>query len=290
MATILEGMPVARAVREETASIAAPLSAQGRPPTLCIVRATEDDAALTYERSLCKLASKLGLQVQVRALSPSASQEQVVGLVGLASRDDNVDGMLILTPLPAGVSMPAVVSAIDPAKDVDGATSKSLASLFMGVDEGFPPATPQAVMRILDYYEIPVTGKRVAVVGRSLVVGKPVAMLLLERDATVTLCHSKTDDLASVVQSSDIVVSAVGRPLFLGDEHFALGGEQVVVDVGMNLDASGALCGDVDFDAVGPMVSAITPVPGGVGAVATSVLLWHCAIAAKNRRLKGASC
>lgn len=286
MTAILEGMPVARAVRAEAAAIAAPLAAQGRPPTLCIIRATEDEAALTYERSLCKLAGKLGMSAQVRALSPTATEEQVVAKVRTSSNDDNIDGILVLAPLPAGVNATAVTGAIAPAKDVDGATAASLSSLFMGVDEGFPPATPQAVMRILDFYEIPVAGKRVAVVGRSLVVGKPVAMLLLERDATVTLCHSKTSDLASVVREADIVVSAVGRAKFLGAECFSAGRNQVVVDVGMNVDADGSLCGDVDFDAASPLVGAITPVPGGVGAVATSVLLWHCAIAAKNRRLK----
>lgn len=295
MTVILEGMPVARAVREETASIAAPLIAQGRPPTLCVIRATEKEAALTYERSLRNLASKLGIEVQVRSLSAAASEAQLRSFVRSASNDDNVDGILVLTPLPEGVNVPAVMDEIDPAKDVDGATSDSLASLFMGVDAGFPPATPQAVMRLLDFYEIPLAGRKAVVVGRSLIVGKPAAMLLLERDATVTLCHSKTADISSVIRDADIVVSAVGRPRFLGADCFSADGGQVVVDVGMNVDAGGSLCGDVDFESVSPMVDAITPVPGGVGSVATSALLWHCAIAAKNRRLRvgssrGGSC
>lgn len=286
MTKLLEGLPVARAVREEAAAIADPLIAQGRPPTLCIIRATEDAAAQAYERSIVTLAEKLAFEVVLKTLAADSTQDDVLRAVGSANRNEDIDGILMLAPFPQGVEAAAVMNAIDPVKDVDGATSQSLAGVFMGLDIGFPPATPQAVMRILDFYEVPLEGRRAVVIGRSLVVGKPAAMLLLERDATVTLCHSRTADIAVEIADADIVVSAVGRARFLGADDFEDAEGPVVIDVGMNVDVDGSLCGDIDFEAVEPHVAAITPVPGGVGTVATSVLLWHCAIAAKHRRLK----
>ena len=284
MATILRCGPVADAAREEAIEVARPLMEGGEPPSLCLIRANDDDAAVSYERSLVRAASDLGFETTLVTMSSAATEVDLIQAVEDADMDPGIDGVMVLTPLPEHVDASAVMNAIYPSKDIDGATDLSMSGVFTGRKIGVAPATPEAVIRILDHYHIAIEGKSVTVVGRSLVVGKPVSMMLLDRDATVTLCHSRTPDLGKALADADIVVSAIGKPRFLTRQLLAGNPDKVVIDVGVNVDDDGKLCGDVDMASIDRFVGAVTPVPGGVGAVVTSILLLHCAMAARSRR------
>lgn len=278
MADLLLGKPVGDALSEKTAALAEELTAQGIQPTLAIVRVGERPDDLSYERGACKRAEALGIAVRKFLLPEDASQDDVLAAIAQVNDDASIHGCLLFRPLPKGIDEAAVCNALDPAKDVDGITAGSLAGVFMDTGVGFPPCTAQACVEILDHYGFDVEGKSVAVVGRSLVIGKPVAMMLLARNATVTLCHSRSRELPAICREADIVVYATGRPRAYSLEHFS--GGQTVLDVGINVDEEGNLCGDVDFAAAEPVVGAITPVPRGVGSVTTAVLMRHVAEAA----------
>ena len=196
------------------------------------------------------------------------------------NNDDRIHGVLIFRPLPKHLDDEAVRRALKPEKDIDGITDGSLVGVFAGTKQGFPPCTPQACMEILDHYGIDPKGKRAVVIGRSLVVGKPAAMMLLGKHATVTVCHTRTVDMPAVCREAEILIVAAGRAGVVGKEYFAPG--QIVIDVGINVNAEGKLCGDVNFEEAEPVVEAITPVPGGVGTVTTSVLVGHVVEAAKR--------
>ena len=195
------------------------------------------------------------------------------------NRDENVHGCLLFRPLPSFVDESHMCELLDPKKDIDGITLASLASVFTDGHAGYPPATAAACIQLLDHYQVPLQGKHVVVVGRSLVVGKPVSMMLLRRNASVTICHSKTENLADIMRSADVVICATGRARTFGAQFFGPG--QTVLDVGINFDTQGNLCGDVDFAEVEPVVAAITPVPGGIGTVTTSVTMAHTVAAAE---------
>ncbi len=199
------------------------------------------------------------------------------------NKNDNIHGVLLFRPLPKHLDQAVIENALDPAKDVDCMTDGSMTGVFTGKEVGFPPCTPQACMEILDHYGIDCTGKRAVVIGRSLVVGKPAAMMLIKKNATVTVCHTRTVDMPSVVKEADIVIVAAGRAGVVDDTYLRPG--QIVIDVGINVNAEGKLCGDVDFEKAEPIVEAITPVPGGVGSVTTSVLVGHVVEAAKRKYL-----
>ncbi|TJW09665.1 bifunctional 5,10-methylenetetrahydrofolate dehydrogenase/5,10-methenyltetrahydrofolate cyclohydrolase [Parvibacter caecicola] len=278
MADLLLGKPVGDALSEKTAALAEELTAQGIQPTLAIVRVGERPDDLSYERGACKRAEALGIAVRKFLLPEDASQDDVLAAIAQVNDDASIHGCLMFRPLPKGIDEAAVCNALDPAKDVDGITAGSLAGVFMDTGVGFPPCTAQACVEILDHYGFDVEGKSVAVVGRSLVIGKPVAMMLLARNATVTLCHSRSRELPTICREADIVVYATGRPRAYSLEHFS--GGQTVLDVGINVDEEGNLCGDVDFAAAEPVVGAITPVPRGVGSVTTAVLMRHVVEAA----------
>lgn len=203
--------------------------------------------------------------------------------VDRVNNDDNIHGVLIFRPLPKHLDEAAVIKALSPEKDVDGITDGSMVGVFAGTNQGFPPCTPWACMEILDHYGIDCTGKKAVVIGRSLVVGKPAAMMLLKKNATVTICHTKTKDMPSVVKEADIVIVAAGRAGIVDDTYLRNG--QVVIDVGINVNEEGKLCGDVDYAKAEPIVEAITPVPGGVGSVTTSVLVGHVVEAAMRKYL-----
>lgn len=281
MADLLLGKPVGDALSEKTAALAEELTAQGIQPTLAIVRVGERPDDLSYERGACKRAEALGIAVRKFLLPEDASQDDVLAAIAQVNGDASIHGCLLFRPLPKGIDEAAVCNALDPAKDVDGITAGSLAGVFMDTGVGFPPCTAQACVEILDHYGFDVEGKSVAVVGRSLVIGKPVAMMLLARNATVTLCHSRSRELPAICREADIVVYATGRPRAYSLEHFSDG--QTVLDVGINVDEEGNLCGDVDFAAAEPLVAAITPVPRGVGSVTTAVLMRHVAEAAAKQ-------
>lgn len=280
MADLLLGKPVADAISEDVANQVAALKARSITPKLAIVRLGERPDDLSYERSACKRAETLGIAVQVFALGAEATEDDVLATIQAVNADDAIHGCLLFRPLPAGMDEVRLCNALLPEKDIDGITAGSLAGVFMDTAEGFPPCTAQACIEMLDHYGIEVEGKEVAVVGRSLVIGKPVAMMLLAKHATVTLCHSRSKDLASVCQRADLVVYATGRLRAFGLEFFAK--EQTILDVGINVDEAGGFCGDVDFAVAEPVVGAITPVPRGIGSVTTAVLMQHVVQAASR--------
>ena len=274
---LLEGKKSAAAIRDDAAATVQRLRAAGVVPSLALVLATSDESAAWYTRAIARAGEKVGIDVRVERLADDASTATVRSVLQRLSADDTVHGIILQVPLPPGVDGVELATAIAPEKDVDGANPVSLGRLTAGLP-AFAPATAAAVLRILDDHGVELAGRRAVVVGRSLVVGKPAAMLLLARDATVTVCHSRTRDLAARTSEAEIVVAAVGRPRMLGAAHVAPGA--VVVDVGTTPDENGNLVGDVDAEAVMGRAGALTPVPGGVGPVTTALLLHNTVTAA----------
>ncbi|MGW3345470.1 bifunctional 5,10-methylenetetrahydrofolate dehydrogenase/5,10-methenyltetrahydrofolate cyclohydrolase [Nonomuraea rubra] len=269
----LTGKDLAAAIRAQTQAEAA----AGVQPRLAVVVATADEASLWYVRSIAKAAAGVGIACDVVDLGPGADPGQIAETLARLSADPQVHGLMLQTPLPPGASAQELAAAIDPRKDVDGANPLSLGRLAAGLP-AFPPATAAAVLALLDHHEVELAGRRAVVVGRSTVVGKPLAHLLLDRHATVTVCHSRTRDLAAVTSQAEVLVAAAGRAGLIGAAHVAAGA--VVIDVGTNPTDDGGLTGDVDFEAVSGVAGALTPVPGGVGPVTTALLLRHTARAA----------
>lgn len=276
MAEILKGAPVAAALTEKLIEQADGLKAKGITPTLAILRVGENPGDISYETGAVKRCEKIGIDVK-KFILPDASK--VLETIKNINDDKNIHGCLMLRPLPDKNIEKAACEILCPEKDVDCMTEKSLAKIFTG-SPGFAPCTAQACMELLDFYGVELEGKSVAVIGRSLVIGKPVSMLLQNKNATVTMCHSRTKNLAEVCRNSEIIIAAIGKANFI-DKNFAASG-QIIIDVGINLDADGKLCGDVNFNEAEPIVKAITPVPAGVGAVTTAVLAKHVIEAAEQ--------
>jgi methylenetetrahydrofolate dehydrogenase (NADP+) / methenyltetrahydrofolate cyclohydrolase len=272
--TSLSGRELAAEIRAEAAVRAATLTADGPPPRLAVVTATTDEASAWYVRSIAAAAARAGIICDVD------TQETIAGITAtleLLSADVAVHGIILQTPLPGGARLADLAEAIAPAKDIDGANPESLGRLVARLP-AFAPATAEAVLALLDYYEVKIAGRRAVVVGRSVVVGKPVAHLLLDRDATVTICHSRTPDLPAITTQADILVAAAGRAGLIQPGHVAPGA--TVIDVGTNATPGGGLAGDVD-PAVAEVAGALSPVPGGVGPVTTALLLRHVTEAAE---------
>lgn len=267
MSTALSGRELAASIRSAATERAAVLTASGTTPRLAVVTATDDEASAWYVRSIAKAAGKVGIVCDVVA----ADSGKILPILAELSGDSSVHGIILQTPLPPGARLADLAAAIDPAKDVDGANPVSLGRLLTR-EPAFAPATAAAVLTLLEHHEIPLAGRRVAVVGRSAVVGKPVAHLLLDKDATVTICHSRTVDLPSVTREAEVLVVAAGRAGLIRPEHVRPGA--VVIDVGTNATPDGGLAGDVD-PAVADVAAALSPVPGGVGPVTTALLLKH---------------
>lgn len=280
MAAILKGAPVVAAMNEANAARCAALSEKGIIPTLAVVRvgAREDD--LSYERGVMTRCGKVGVAVRQFLLPADASQDELLNVIQKINADASIHGCLLFRPLPKQFDDRTIRAALDPKKDIDGITDGSLAGVFTNTAIGYPPCTAQACLEILKYYQIPLSGKRAVVVGRSLVVGKPAAMMLDRENATVTMCNSRTQDLPALCREADVVVVAMGRMGAIGGDALREG--QVVVDVGIHVNEEGKLCGDVRFSEAEPLVDAITPVPGGVGTVTTSVLVGHVVDAAEK--------
>ena len=281
MAKRLLGKEVTAALNERIKADAEALKAKGVNPTLCIIRVGENESDISYERGATKRCETLGVACEKILLPEDVSQEELLATIDKVNKNDQIHGVLLFRPLPKHLDQSVIENALDPAKDVDCMTDGSMSGVFTGKNVGFPPCTPQACMEILDHYGIDCTGKKAVVVGRSLVVGKPAAMMLIKKNATVTVCHTRTVDMPSVVREADIVIVAAGRAGVVDDTYLRAG--QVVIDVGINVNAEGKLCGDVDFEKAEPIVEAITPVPGGVGRVTTSVLVGHVVEAAKRK-------
>lgn len=280
MAELWKGAPVAAALTGQLTARTEQLIARGVTPTLAIIRVGQRPEDLSYERGALKRCQTIGIAVKQFILSEDPSQQDLLKVIQQVNTDPGIHGCLLFRPLPRHMDEEAVCAALSPAKDVDGITAGSLAGVFTGRGQGFPPCTAQACLELLRHYGYDLTGKRAVVVGRSLVIGRPAAMLLLHENATVTLCHTRTADLAAECRRADVLVAAVGRAGAIGADCLAPG--QVVIDVGINVDADGNLVGDVDFAAASALVDAITPVPGGVGAVTTSVLARHVVEAAER--------
>lgn len=282
MALLLKGKPVADALGKRTAEQTAIMASRGIRPCLAILRAGEDPGDLSYEKGAVRRCESLGIDVRLFHFPETVSGEELKVAVDRINRDDSIHSCLILRPLPSQADEEAIRRTLQTEKDADGITDGSLAGVFSGNATGFAPCTAEACIRVLDHYDIGIEGKNVTVVGRSLVIGKPVAMMLLQRHATVTICHTRTKNLPEICRRADILVVAAGRREIVDKTCLRPG--QVVLDVGIHVGAEGKISGDVDFSSAEPLVSAVTPVPGGVGAVTTAVLASHVAEAANAGR------
>jgi methylenetetrahydrofolate dehydrogenase (NADP+)/methenyltetrahydrofolate cyclohydrolase len=276
---LIDGRAIAAAVREDLSAAATALIAAGTVPTLSVLVPTDDEATDWYVRSIERAAKRVGVECRVEHMLDATGSQLGARLAEL-SLDPSVHGIICQTPMPAGVALHEVAAHIAPAKDIDGANPTSLGRLAAGLPT-FAPATAAAVMEILRHEGVPLSGSRVVVVGRSTVVGKPAALLLIAAHATVTVCHSRTVGLADVCAEADILVAAAGKASLIGAGHVKPGA--VVIDVGTNPTPDGGLAGDVDQEAVSRRAAALTPVPGGVGPVTTSLLLRHAVLAAQSR-------
>ena len=275
---LIAGRAIAAAIAAEVTADVAELTAAGTTPTLAVVVPTDDEATAWYVRSIEKAAAKVGITCRVDKLD-HPDGEAITKHLDALSADPAVHGIICQTPLPPGVNLDAVGAHIDPAKDIDGANPVSLGRLAAGLPT-YPPATAAAVLEILHHEHVPLAGVRAVVVGRSTVVGKPAALLLLAEHATVTVCHSRTADLAAVCAEADVLVAAVGRTHLIGAAHIKPGA--VVIDVGTNPTQDGGLAGDVDPHGA-DQAAALTPVPGGVGPVTTMLLMRHTTQATTHR-------
>lgn len=281
---VLSGKQLATLIQQRATEEVRVLENSGRRPVLAVVVATDDESTLWYVRSIERAAERLGIGCRIVDLGPEATEQVLASVLRDLSAEPSVNGIILQTPLPVGVKADSLVGLIAPEKDIDGANPLSLGRLAVG-QPAFAPATAQAVVELLNHFEVPVAGRNVAVVGRSAVVGKPLALLLLERDATVTVCHSKSGPLERYTQPADVVVVAAGRTGLLKGSH--LSPETVVIDVGTNVLPDGSLVGDVDEASVTGIAAGLTPVPGGVGSVTTALLLLHTVEAARQQEPAG---
>lgn len=276
---ILKGLPVANAINEKLMEQVK--SIEGPLPHLAIIRVGERPDDCSYERGAVKKMDKVGVRCTTYTFDADIDNETFQAEFDKINENPDIDGILMLRPLPKQLDEKQIENKINPRKDLDGISPLNLAKVYAGDESGYAPCTAEAVIEMLDYAGIDIKGKRVTVVGRSLVIGKPVSMLLMKRNATVTVCHTKTVDMAGTCKNAEILVAAAGSARMIKKEYVADGA--VVIDVGINVDDEGNLCGDVDFDAISDIAAAATPVPGGVGSVTTSVLAKHLVKAAMAR-------
>jgi methylenetetrahydrofolate dehydrogenase (NADP+)/methenyltetrahydrofolate cyclohydrolase len=279
----LKGAAVAARIQQEIEAELKDLREGGmeRAPRLAIVRVGERPDDLSYERGALKRMEKCGLESRVYAFPQDISQEEFEKAFSEINRDDGIDGILLFRPLPKQIDEKRIMERMDPAKDLDGICPVNIAKVFSGDASGFAPCTAEAVVEVLKANDIAISGKRAVIVGRSMVVGRPLSMLLLKENATVTICHTRTEDLAGTCRGAEILVAAAGKAKMM--DASCVGRGAIVIDVGINVDEEGNLCGDVDFSSLDGTASMATPVPGGVGAVTTSVLAKHLVRAVKQR-------
>ena len=279
-ASLLSGKPLAKLIQQQAQTEAKALAEDGSRPALAVVVATEDSSTHWYVRSIERASENAGIDCRIIDLGHDATEQVLISVLKDLSAEPSVNGIILQTPLPAGVRSQELVRHIAPEKDIDGANPLSLGLLAVG-QRAFAPATARAVIEILDHFDIPLQGRSVVVVGRSAVVGKPLSLLLLQKDATTTVCHSRSGALAKYTKTADVVVVAAGRTgLLTGTD---VSDHSVVIDVGTNVLSDGSLVGDVDEASVQAVAAALTPVPGGVGSVTTSLLLLHTAEAAREQ-------
>ena len=276
---ILKGLPVAESINEKL--IAQLENFEGAVPHLAIIRVGEKPDDMSYERGATKKMDKIGFRCTSFVFDADIDNDSFQKEFDMINDDDNIDGILLLRPLPKHIDEKSILDRIDPRKDLDGISAVNMAKVYSGDESGYAPCTAEAVIEMLDFAGVDLKGKNVAVVGRSLVIGKPVSMLLMKKNATVTICHTKTVDMPGICKKADIVVAAAGVAKMINESY--IGENAVVIDVGINVDEDGKLCGDVDFERITDTASMATPVPGGVGSVTTSVLAKHLMKAAKAR-------
>jgi methylenetetrahydrofolate dehydrogenase (NADP+)/methenyltetrahydrofolate cyclohydrolase len=278
-ATLIDGKSLAAEVRSSLKDSVAALANRGVRPGLAALLVGDDPASRVYVRNKARACEETGVRSEVHALPADASEAAVLAQIGRLNEDPAVHGIIVQLPLPAHLDENRLLAAVAPAKDVDGFHAANLGALVRG-ETGFVPSTPAGVMRMLAHAATPLAGRQAVVVGRSTIVGKPLALLLLQKDATVTICHSKTADLAAVTRQADVLVAAVGRPKLVTAGMVKPGA--CVIDVGINRLADGSLAGDVDFAAVREVAGSITPVPGGVGPMTVAMLMVNTVLAAER--------
>lgn len=278
-AKLIEGKEVSEALREQLKKEIEQLEQEGITPGLAVIVVGNDNASRVYVNSKKRACAELGLYSEEYALPAETPQKELLELIGKLNRKPDIDGILLQLPLPEHMDEKAVVEAINPEKDVDTIHPLNMGKLILG-DYKLAPCTPAAVMELLKAYRIDVGGKECIVIGRSNIVGKPMAAMLMQQNGTVTVCHTRTKDLKEVCRRADILVSAIGKTKYITADYIKPGA--VVIDVGINRDEAGRLCGDVDFDAVSEVAGVITPVPGGVGPVTITMLMKNTVIAAKR--------
>lgn len=276
----LKGSVVAKEIKEKIKRDVEELSKVNRVPTLAIVRLGNNPSDISYEKSIIKNCNSVGIDAKVYELELNTTTERLVELIEELNSDSSISGILVFRPLPKHIDEEIIRNTISVKKDIDCMHPWNLEKIFEGDISGFAPCTPKAAMEIIKYYGIPLEGKNVVIVNRSMVVGKPLTMMLLKENATVTICHSKTKDLHTLTNNADIVVVALGTAKFFDEKYF--NEKSIVIDVGVSEDKNGNISGDVDYEKVEPIVDKITPVPGGVGSVTTSILLSHVVYACKN--------
>lgn len=280
MKQIIKGKPVADRITDELINEVKQLKSREIHPKLGIIRVGNRPDDLAYEKGIISRCKKIGIDVNIVELSADISQVDFIEILRKVNKDNNIHGILIFRPLPKHLDESVIKYEIAPEKDIDCFSPLNEAKLYEGDESGFPPCTPKAVMEILDFYNVDLKGKNATVIGRSNVVGKPVALMLLSKNATISVCHSKTKDIDKVASNGDILVAAVGKANFAKRDFVKDGA--VVIDVGINM-VDEKLCGDVDFEEVKDKASMITPVPGGVGSVTTSILAKHVIKACKQQ-------
>ncbi|MDR1550055.1 MAG: bifunctional 5,10-methylenetetrahydrofolate dehydrogenase/5,10-methenyltetrahydrofolate cyclohydrolase [Hungatella sp.] len=275
----LKGAAVSAKIKEQVEELLSSL--KGRTPKLAIVRVGERPDDLSYERGALKKMESFGLKGESFAFSQGITDEAFKEEFAKINDDPDIDGILLLRPLPKQIKEKDIEHMIHPEKDLDGISPENIAKVFAGDETGFAPCTAEAVVEVLKANDIPLTGKRVTIMGRSMVVGRPLSMLMLKENATVTICHTRTEDLKETCKNAQILVAAAGQARMVDASY--VGKDAVVVDVGINVDENGKLCGDVDFDSLEGSALMATPVPGGVGAVTTAVLARHLVLAALKK-------
>ena len=283
MAQIISGKEMAAAIKEQVKQQAQALTQQGTKPCLAVVLVGENPASAVYVRGKEKDCQECGMESRIIRLAEQTTQSQLLEVLAQLAQDDAVHGILVQLPLPAHIEEQAVIEAIPPHKDVDGFTPVNVGRMMIG-QECFLPCTPAGCIEMLRSTGIDLAGKRAVVLGRSNIVGKPAAMLLVQNHATVTICHSRTQNLKEICAQADVLIAAIGKPRFVTEDMIKPGA--VVIDVGINRDETGALCGDVDFEAAVKKAAAITPVPGGVGLMTRAMLMVNTLAAAKKAAQK----
>jgi methylenetetrahydrofolate dehydrogenase (NADP+)/methenyltetrahydrofolate cyclohydrolase len=280
LAVLMKGIDVVNSLANQMTADITQLRNNGIIPGLAIVRLGSNPDDLSYERNVIKKCEKLGVNCKTYNFEENTSNDNLNKELAKINDDIHVNGVLLFRPLPKQIDESWVKNILDPVKDVDCLTFVNVAKVFEGDENGYYPCTAESVMEILDFYNINPEGKKVVIVGRSMVVGRPLAMMMLKRNATVTICHSKTHNLKETCKNAEVIVAALGRAKFITSDYISPG--STVIDVGINVDSNGNLCGDVDFDDVQKIASYITPVPGGVGTVTSSILIKNVIKATKR--------